>query len=466
MKRNTFLVLLILSSNAYSQEWLPVELPPDVRYIRMAAISESKELLLWGAKQSIVDSTRSVFIIPWTFYRGSVSSSITEWNSIDSGQFTLQVRPDGSIRTSWFDVVASPDIILRSFETTESPDITRYSFERYSQGAFTPVAMPGPVGSLQASPLLYLSTAGMFFHLRYRVDDDWDSTRVFLYRNSGSMWQSLNDSANVPRIPRPTSLSFRPGANSLFYLGTVLGLYRTGNGAQTWNPVISGTMMDQSPVRSVKLHPSGSGPIYVVARSVSGNSLDYLFRSRDNGFSWKSIYSDSLISHVALTGGSLNNVLIATQSGLKFSTDMGDMWRDALLNLPPPNVDGRGSIQWIHLRDTDAFIAYGQSLYRSETLPLSTDNFSVPLLPEVTMYPIPVMKEASLFSRLIWPESGALEVRIKDILGRTFSSHTLDVERGEITNLPLNVRELSTGTWFVLFQSKTHRVTKQFQLFR
>ncbi len=163
-----------------------------------------------------------------------------------------------------------------------------------------------------------------------------------------NFFSALNGIPSTEPTNWSTPVVMDPNNHSKLYYGTNK-LYRTTDGAQSWNAV-SPSLTDYVPgsrlgtITTIDIAPTDSNVIYV------GTDDSHVWVTTDNGNNWDDISSTlpyRWVTRVKVDPNNKNNIYV-TFSGLKWrdpqphvfkSTNMGQNWTDISSNLPDAPVD-------------------------------------------------------------------------------------------------------------------------------
>ena len=169
-------------------------------------------------------------------------------------------------------------------------------------------------------------------------------------------------------------------------VSTGRGVYRSGDGGQTWQFV---GLRDVGQIGAVRIHPTNPEIVYVAAvgNAFRPNAERGIFRTQDGGRTWKKVLfvSDSTgAADVELQPGNPNTVFAvmsraerkpwtiisgANEGGIYKSTDGGETWSRLSSGLPSGLI-GKGNIGVTNANPNRLYLLYeakpGGGMYRSD----------------------------------------------------------------------------------------------------
>ena len=428
-------VLFVPGQISIAQTWREVPLPAQASYIFFAGNPiRSGALALWSEGKPFTDSSLSVWFTPSHFFTSS-NSGFT-WNIIDSSHFTMIDKPPLRYYEAPYELFYVGENIIRTTFVSQDIDQFSYSFEyRSGNNAFIKKSYRHPITIDVGTQDLFLTDQNELFNTYLHLDEADDSTTFALLKSTdgGSAWQFVPDSINgLQKIPRVTTLAFRPKFPSVMYLGTVNGILRSADEGNTWQIYPTNSALDSMHIRFIHVQPGDPNLIYACGYTLSvNNNNDVLFRTPDNGLHWDQVFSDTLILQIATSESDPRIALINASSGLYRSTDRGANWSSAQGDLIPP--EAMLPIETIHIdpgNATRAYAAYATKLFVTDNLldvrdkpsPASSFQLAAP-------FPNPFVRTyhqgMTIQYTLNHPEQH-ISIRITDLLGRTIFSRSYD----------------------------------------
>ncbi len=435
--RATASLLALLLISTASAQWRELPLPSGTVALKAAGNPVVPgALALWIQKTPIADSSFSILFIPTQFYLSSNGG--TTWDFVDSTVFRYIDQPPVVYADDPYDLQYVGDEIARTIHVLVGVDQDS-SFFQYRKGSdpFLPRRFAHPVNQAEGTPWLFLTDGALMFNVYLRLFESDDSTTFALLQssNGGADWSVVPDSTGVIRMARATCIGYRLKFPVDMYMGTVRGLYRSPNGGLSWDFFPTYTDIDSMTVRSVVVHPDNPSLMYVVGYNPTAADMrDKVFRSLDRGFHWDLVFTDTLVTGVAVSIADDRYALMNAAAGLQFTTDRGSTWYRVQRNLPPQGDPYR--VQWIHLdagNPRRATVSIVNKLYVNDDLTGAGALFAAPGGTEiVSCYPSPWSPRSGqgLWIEYTSPHAGAAVLfRLHDVLGRL-------VWRNEIPDSP------------------------------
>ncbi|MCA1579891.1 MAG: IPT/TIG domain-containing protein [Acidobacteria bacterium] len=165
------------------------------------------------------------------------------------------------------------------------------------------------------------------------------SYRLWRSRDGGTVWVPLptttTDGSAWPRSTTVTSLALSRTDPLLILVGKENGIYRSGDGGQTWTPA---TGVPDRVLTNLEIDPTNSGIAYATFSAIT---LPSVYRSVDGGLTWAPSASGlpafpSQVIRVDPTDS--NVVFVGTDVGVFRSPDRGATWSRFGTGLPSSSV--------------------------------------------------------------------------------------------------------------------------------
>ncbi|MBI4459030.1 MAG: hypothetical protein HY648_03090 [Acidobacteria bacterium] len=216
---------------------------------------------------------------------------------------------------------------------------------------------------------------------------------VYRSADGGSNWSRVNPE-NF--LSSPTSLiAFDPKKQGTLFIGRATGLWKSGDGGQTWKTVLQGAITD------FVFHPLDSAAAYAAVGNYSGGSENGIYRTNDGGQNWTRLTaglpSQPTIGRIALAAAasapSTVYALMARSNdfqlnGLYRSLDGGNTWT-LVPSLPADLFDEDGAGQGafnlvvaVDPRDDAVLYAGGSYLLKSGDHGQTWAKLNVPGAPD------------------------------------------------------------------------------------
>lgn len=459
--RASAILCVFLFLSTASAQWRELLLPPGTSVLKAAGNpTVPGALALWIQKRAIADSNFSILFIPSQFFLSSNGGAT--WDFVDSSVFRYIDQPPLVYADEPFDLRYVGDEIVRTIHVQQGIDQDS-SFFQYRKGAgpFLPRGFAHPVNQNEGTSWLFLTDREMIFNIYLRLFDPDDSTTFALLQSTdgGADWSVVPDSTTgVFRMARATCLGYRLKFPVDMYMGTARGLYRSPNGGESWDFFPTYTEIDSMNIRTLVVHPREPSLMYVVGYNTDGADLrDKVFRSLDNGFHWDLVYTDTLVTDIAVSIADARYALMNASAGLQFTADRGATWYGVQQNLPRQGDPYR--VQWIHLDAGEprrATVSFINKLYVNDDLTGVEAPSSAPAGLEIgSCYPSPYRPGSAqdLSVEYTAPRAGAeLLFRLRDILGRVVWQGTVQtaVAGGNTLTIGRNaLARLSAGIYLL-----------------
>jgi len=258
-----------------------------------------------------------------------------------------QLRPDSELRpdTVWAGV--DPAALFRSDDGGETFELVEGLWDHPHRQRWMPgggglclhTVLPHPTDPERI--WVAISTGGV-----YRSDDGGASWRP---RNQGVRAQFLPEPDRYPEFGQCVhKIALAAGRPERLYLQNHWGLYRSGDGGDSWEDMANGVPSDFG--FPVVAHPSDPDSAYVIPLTSDGfrcvpDGRMQVFRTRDAGGSWaplgtglpqRDAYMTVLRDGFTTDGLEPAGLYFGTRTGqLYASTDEGESWRTLAEWLPP-----------------------------------------------------------------------------------------------------------------------------------
>lgn len=132
--------------------------------------------------------------------------------------------------------------------------------------------------------------------------------------SSATGWRAINTG-----LPQNTTVKAMVAAGSVWFAGTVDGVYKSTNGGAEWKAV--NTALDARDISALAVHPKNSAAVF------AGTWGKGVFRTTNGGADWTRVWRDNMNPHVNdVAIGSDGRVWCATEHGLFVSSDNGENW--------------------------------------------------------------------------------------------------------------------------------------------
>jgi photosystem II stability/assembly factor-like uncharacterized protein len=167
---------------------------------------------------------------------------------------------------------------------------------------------------------------------------------VLYLANEKGLWKSGDGGESWKRISAGTFLKVAVSAPGTLVAGRDCGLSHSTDDGQTWKQVISCFLGDDLTVFAGRLwiDPENPRSLYALMYATNGSSGNdrFLARSTDGGATWKTVRNDILVAAVAPSDFRTLYVVDLRDFTLQRSVDSGETWRTVHAALPYPNVYG------------------------------------------------------------------------------------------------------------------------------
>lgn len=196
------------------------------------------------------------------------------------------------------------------------------------------------------------------------------------------VWADSGMSKSIDSPDGPVAIFIDPQLSDTLYLGTVWGLYKTGNGGRYWDNILT-----QNLISVLSVHPNNSDTVYV-------GTDRQIFKTEDGGENWQETnwqtLGGSLVWALAIDPYAPNHVFASGHEfGLRRSTNGGESWD--LIGEGLPVKSGSTAVS-IAFTQNELFVADSGFVYRSRKSPIewtrmSTDT-GLPAIGMVVVDPI------------------------------------------------------------------------------
>ena len=221
--------------------------------------------------------------------------------------------------------------------------------------------------------------AGTISHPTTREQYNLDGAHIFKSSNGGNTFEEVDNGFPTETQTSINAIVIHPTDPNIVYVMTsrfesvkAIGVYKTVNGGQLWQPVNNGLDLETN---DLQIDPADPETLYAAARGG-------VYKSVDGGTSWK-------LSSNGLLGGEVKDLAIdpvnplilyaATYNGVFRTKNGGEIWYPVNLDLPiigsgrvggfdhdrVLEVDATGKVVYAIIRATDKDRFAGRLLYRA-----------------------------------------------------------------------------------------------------
>jgi photosystem II stability/assembly factor-like uncharacterized protein len=295
---------------------------------------------------------RAIAIGPRGVYVGTQAGP---YLSRDDGE-TWQLLPLPGKETLVWSILLDPDDARTLYVGTQGTTIYR---SRDGGESWTELTPPEPKGMVRMSfPCRVIRLARDPAEPR-RLYAALEVGGVLASRDGGDSWLGCNEGLlEFTKEPRLRSrivsdtetegmmdshaLATSPARPGTLFLANRMGLFRSGDGGQSWQEMGIGRFSPLTYARDVKVSRHDPRTMYVALSVAAVSDEGSLYRSRDLGESWQrfdhGVEMKSTLMIIAESGRDPNRVYCATRKGQVFGTeDGGNSWREHPL---PGGVEG------------------------------------------------------------------------------------------------------------------------------
>ncbi len=209
----------------------------------------------------------------------------------------------------------------------------------------------------------------------------WQAISPDLTRNDKSKQASSGgpisqDNTSIEYYDTIFTVAESPVTQGVIWAGSDDGLVHiTRDNGKNWDNVTPKGMPEWIQINAIDPSPFDAGTAYLAATAYkSDNYKPYLFKTNDYGKTWKKITNgikEDAFTRVVREDPNRKGFLFAgTETGIYYSSDDGENWHSAQLNLPIVPVTDLA----FHKRDKDLVVAtQGRAFYVLDNLPVMYD---------------------------------------------------------------------------------------------
>ena len=197
-------------------------------------------------------------------------------------------------------------------------------------------------------------------------------SHIFKSTDGGLTWNEIG--VNYPRHVETSIrvITVDPQNSKVVYLGTSAresvqgnGVWKSADGGETWNQIVSGMPKDAS-VNAIVIHPAEPNRMLVATETG-------VYRSLDQGLDWKLVGSLQALD-MEYDPGNPDVVYVASRQGVMVSKDFGSSWEDVSAGLPDGDITAiavncNGTVVYAGVRNEGLFAAVANSV---SPVPLDT----------------------------------------------------------------------------------------------
>ncbi len=251
-------------------------------------------------------------------------------------------------------------------------EATKYRFQWSYPILFSPHKTGGVYPLYTAANILFRSMD---------EGNSWQAISPDLTRNDKSKQKSSGgpisqDNTSIEYYDTIFTVAESPVSQGVIWAGSDDGLVHvTRDNGKSWDNVTPKGMPEWIQINAIDASPFDAATAYVAATAYkSDNYKPYIFKTIDYGKSWKKITNgikDDAFTRVVREDPNRKGFLFAgTETGIYYSTDDGETWRTAQLNLPIVPVTDLA----FHKREKDLVVAtQGRAFYVLDNLPILYD---------------------------------------------------------------------------------------------
>jgi photosystem II stability/assembly factor-like uncharacterized protein len=164
-------------------------------------------------------------------------------------------------------------------------------------------------------------------------------------------WSAL---APVTTTSSILSIAVDPVTPSLLYAGTYVGLFRSMNGGQAWQPLTNG-IPAESRIHQIVIHPNEPSIIYLA-------TINGIYKSTNKGDSWTQLLQDWVV-HLVINRQNPAILYAGTANGIFKSTNNGSSWSAIGQGLPAKGSSALASAPQDPMRVY--FAQFGVGIFKS-----------------------------------------------------------------------------------------------------
>ena len=297
-------------------------------HIRGSSYTRPIDLIAWGLAVFILsllpgcgdhsDTVVSIALHPTKANILYVATDEAVYKSRDTGQ-TWQRFEGALTRTRVISLAIDPELPANVFAGTngdgtyKSPDGGRswHQFNKGLQrGTISAIVNQVVFHPHDSQTLFAATTVGVF--------KSTDGARTWEGRMSG-----------MTEVNFVVSLAIDPQEPKIIYAGTTGGVYRTKTGAESWVKVTEGMVAFDAKMASMAMGVNSLAIDPTRRNTVYAGTTQGLFKSTNRGNNWKKVgkaLGDGYVSAIQLDPSNTNTIYLATSEGVKKSTDGGKSW--------------------------------------------------------------------------------------------------------------------------------------------
>ncbi|CAN5579640.1 exo-alpha-sialidase [soil metagenome] len=295
--------------------------------------------------------------------------------------------------------------------------------------------------------------------------------KIFRSTNSMQSWTAISpDLANghVQNLGTVTTLDVSKSNPSVIYAGTDdANVWVTTNGGTGWTKINSG--LPYRWVTRVTVHPDSANVCYVTLSGYKVDSLGaHIYRTTNYGSSWVSIKGnlpDMPINDVIIDPDHTNTLVIGTDVGVLYTTNLGNTWSVVGSGLPS-NVP----VHDLTLHNpTKTLVAWthGRSAFRFAFSTISDVNSQNEIVKDFDLfqnYPNPFNPTTNISYNL--KKDGFIKLSLFDITGKLIRVLDDGIKQQGLHNIHFSGENLTSGVYFYRLEADNITDNKKMMLIK